>query len=373
MSQFGQIGFTEEQIDVLNGAETFCRDHAPIGTVRALITSDLGYDDKVWAQIGALGWLGIAIPETYGGLGLSLTEVVPVCEQMGRRMMASPFLSTSLAAQALIVGGTLAQKSKILPQIAQGKAASLALSERNQAWDLTRCDVQARRTQGGYVLTGTKTLVLDLEAAEWIIVSANLDQKACLFIVEKEQILETAMRREILIDETKRGWEWVLDGTEITEEACLDKSKMDAAFKHIHLTATLLFAAELTGGAQACIDYTVEYLNTRKQFDKLIGSFQALKHPVVDAFVEYQKARSLLYMAAFNFYKPEQGEVATRMAFVQADKTLSFAADRSIQFHGGFGFTYDCDAHLYRRRAIFNTSQYGDRHYHKTKLADLLL
>ena len=134
-----------------------------------------------------------------------------------------------------------------------------------------------------------------------------------------------------------------------------------------------LSAAELTGSCQSCIDYTVEYLGTRKQFGKRIGAFQALKHPTVDAFVDYQKARSLLCTAAFNFGQQGEGEIAVRMAKAKAEEVASFAADRSIQFHGGFGFTYDCDAQLYRRRAIFLASQHGDARYHKQKLADLLL
>jgi len=153
----------------------------------------------------------------------------------------------------------------------------------------------------------------------------------------------------------------------------MDVSKTNTALDKIHLAGNLLGASELTGSGQACIDYTVEYLGTRKQFGKAIGSFQALKHPTVDAFVDYQKSRSLLYTAAFNFGKQGEGEIATRMAKAQADKAASFAADRSIQFHGGFGFTYDCDAQLYRRRAIFHASQYGDARYHKKKLAELLL
>jgi len=153
----------------------------------------------------------------------------------------------------------------------------------------------------------------------------------------------------------------------------MDTAKTQATLNHIHLAANLLSAAELTGGCQSCIDYTVEYLGTRKQFGKLIGAFQALKHPTVDAFVDYQKSRSLLYTAAFNFGQQGEGEIAVRMAKAKAEEVASFAADRSIQFHGGFGFTYDCDAQLYRRRAIFHASQYGDARYHKRKLAELLL
>jgi len=208
--------------------------------------------------------------------------------------------------------------------------------------------------------------VADLEAAQWIVISALLDDKVTLFVVPRAEIPDSAIRRETLIDETKRSFALCLDDVLINEDCIMEEAKALKALEHVHL-------AELTGGCQSCIDYTVEYLGTRKQFGKLIGSFQALKHPTVDAFVDYQKARSLLYTAAYNFGEQGKGEIAIRMAKSKAEEAMSVAADRSIQFHGGFGFTYDCDAQLYRRRAIFHASQYGDARYHKQKLADLLL
>ena len=373
MAELGQIGITEAQIDMLGVAENFCREKSPIDKVRSLMTDDLGYDPDVWKQIGALGWLAIAIPEEYDGVGLTMTEVVPVAEQMGRYMLHTPFMATTLAAQALVAGGTDQQKSDILPQIAGGGAATLALSENNGDWNLHNIDAIATATKDGFNLSGTKTFVMDLPSADWVIISAKLDGKTALFVVPKSNIPDSSIKREVLIDETKRSYELILDGLSVGADALMDQVKIDAALVHIHLVATLLGAAELTGGCQSCIDYTVEYLGTRKQFGKLIGSFQALKHPTVDAFVDYQKSRSLLYTAAYSFDRQGEGEVATRMAKAQADKAMSFAADRAIQFHGGFGFTYDCDAQLYRRRAIFHASQYGDAQYHKTKLADLLL
>lgn len=373
MSDFGQIGFTEEQIDMLSVAETFCREKSPMDKVRALITDERGYDVDVWAEMGALGWLAIAIPEEYGGVGLSLTEVVPVAEQMGRRMMNSPFVATTLAAQAILMGGTDAQKAEILPKIAEGASATLALTEANGDWDVTNISATATPDDKGYALSGTKTFVADMHAAQWIITSVKIDGKLALAIIPKASIPESAIRRETIIDETKRSFEVNLDRVLIGAADIMDSSKTQAALRHIHLAANLLGAAELTGACQSCIDYTVEYLGTRKQFGKLIGAFQALKHPTVDAFVDYQKSRSLLYTAAYNFSKQGEGEIATRMAKSKAEEALSFAADRSIQFHGGFGFTYDCDAQLYRRRAIFHASQYGDARYHKQKLADLLL
>jgi len=180
------------------------------------------------------------------------------------------------------------------------------------------------------------------------------------------------MRQEILIDETKRAYTLTLDGIVLPKSALMDADKTAATLQRIDLAANLLASAEQVGGAQSCIDYTVDYLKTRKQFGKLIGSYQALKHTIVDAYVSYEKARSLLYAAAHSFEEQGKGEVAMRMAAVGAGRALSFAADRAIQFHGGFGFTYDCDAQLYRRRAIFHDSLFGNIRWHKKQLAGLL-
>ncbi len=379
MQDFGHMGVTEPQIDLLTVAQSFCREKSPMDKVRALLSEDLGYDLEIWRDIGALGWTAIAISEAYGGVGLSLTEVVPVMEQMGRYMMSTPFLSTTLAGQALHMGGTERQKRWLLPKIAAGEAASLALCELNGDWNLANISATASRVQtqnpeaqtARYQLSGRKIFVLDAMSAHWIIASVRVGQTPCLVILDRANIPDTAFRREKIIDETKRSYELTLDGLTISETDILERDKTAACFHHIHLAGNLLGAAELTGGAQAVIDYTLEYLNTRKQFGKLIGAYQAVKHPTVDAFVGYEKARSLLYAAAISFGEQGKGEIATRMAKAQSDKAMSFAADRSIQFHGGFGFTYDCDAQLYRRRAIFNASQYGDAAYQTQKLADL--
>jgi alkylation response protein AidB-like acyl-CoA dehydrogenase len=147
---------------------------------------------------------------------------------------------------------------------------------------------------------------------------------------------------------------------------------VDAALAHAELVGALLYSADMVGGAFRVIDYTADYLRTRKQFGKVIGSFQALKHPLVDAFVGYERARSHLYAAAHSFADQGRGEVAVRMAKAQAEKAYSFAADRAIQFHGGFGFTYDCDAGLHRRRALYDATRFGDARAQKRRLAQLL-
>ncbi len=374
-TNFGRMGMTEPQADILNSARRFCAEQSPMSRVRALMETPLGFDVDIWAQTGALGWLGIAIPEEYGGLGLSMTEVVPVAEQMGRTLMASPFAATTLAAQAILSCGTETQKKSILPQIAGGAAATLALYEDGGDWDLTAISARATRKTGGdgFTLTGEKYFASDLMAAKFVVLSAFLEGAPALFVIETAAIAQANIRREKICDETRRTYALNLSGINVTDAALMDCAKTPTALALIDMGGALLAAADMTGACQACIDSTAEYMKTRKQFGKYIGSFQGLKHPLVSAFVNYQNARSLLYAAAYSFDAGRSGEISVRMAKARAGDALSFAADRSIQFHGGFGFTWGCDAQLYRRRAMFQTAQFGDSRMQRQRLADLLL
>ncbi|GJL95971.1 MAG: acyl-CoA dehydrogenase [Hyphococcus sp.] len=373
MENLGRIGFSEEQADLLDVATKFCREKSSSEKARALLTDAHGFDQDVWAEIVQMGWLGIAIPEEYGGAGLSLAEVTPVMEQLGRAFLSSPFFASTLAMQALLVGATEEQKQKVLPQIIEGKIATCALAEAEGHWDLSKisCEVEVKGDR--LHLKGAKFFVEHADVADIFIASIMHDNQPALVLIEKADIPENALRRETVIDETKRSFQLALDGISVPKTALLDKGKSAAALHHLHLAANLLAAAEMIGGTQAVIDYTIEYLQTRKQFGKLIGAYQSLKHPTVDAFIQYEQARSHLYSAAHCFNEQGTGEIATRMAKAQADAAFSYASDRSIQFHGGFGFTYDCDAQLYRRRAIWHASQFGDAAYHRKKLAELLL
>ena len=370
--EFGKIGFSEEQADLLEVATNFCREKSPMEKVRKLMETEDGFDPDVWREIADLGWLAIAIPEEFGGVGLSLAETAPVMEQMGAAMMATPFFSTTLAAQALVFAGTQSQKEKYLPKIAEGAVATLALMEEDGDWGLTKIKSQAKQDGDVYRLSGVKHLVCDAGVAEWVIISAMRQGAPALFLVEKSALPEGALRRETVIDETKRSYALTLDGITIGADAMLDHERFPAVFDHVRLAGCLLSAAESCGSAKSVVDYTIEYLTTRKQFGKLIGSYQSLKHPTVDAFVQYEQARSHLYSAAHCFNEQGVGAVAVHMAKAQADAALSYASDRSIQFHGGFGFTYDCDAQLYRRRAAWHAALYGDAAYHKKRLAALL-
>ncbi len=371
--QFAGLGFSEEQGAMLDIAANFCRDKSPTAAVRSLMNSATGFDASAWDEMAALGWLAIAIPEEFGGVGLGIAEVIPVVEQMGRNLLASPFVATSLATQILLAAATQAQAESWLPKIAAGAVATVALHEAHGDWDLTHIDARADVAVDHIRLSGTKHFVMWAQSAEAIIVSVICEGRPAMAVLPASAIPEGALRREAIIDETQRSFALALDGIILPASALLDPAKSKQAFVAAEMTAALFQAAQCTGGTQNVIDYTLGYLSTRKQFGKLIGEYQALKHPMVDAYVAYEKARSLLYSAAHSFNDQGQGEVAVWMASAAADKAYSFAADRAIQFHGGFGFTHDCDAGLHRRAAIFAASQTGDAAWHRSKLADLIL
>jgi acyl-CoA dehydrogenase len=367
------IAFSDEQEQLLEVATGFARDKFPLDRARARIAAAEDFDSAIWGEMASLGWLGVAIPEEFGGSGLTLAEVVTIAEPLGRNLAGTPFVSTTLVAQALIKAGSDAQKREWLPKISEGAIGALALVEPHGDWNLEHLTAKATQSSDVLTLSGTKTFVTDAASADLAIVSVSLDGAPALVLLDKAALGKAAIEREIVIDETRRSYRVKLDGVAVPKACMLDQSQTAAALKHIDEAACLLLAAELCGGASGVIDVTVEYLKTRKQFGKYIGAYQALKHPMVDALLALDAARSHLYYAAGIFGQGANSEIAVRMAKALASDALAFASDRAIQFHGGFGFTYDCDAQLYRRRGLWCEAQHGDAAYHRRKLADMLL
>jgi alkylation response protein AidB-like acyl-CoA dehydrogenase len=323
--------------------------------------------------MASLGWLGVAIPEEFGGSDLGLAEVVAIVEPLGRALAGTPLVSTTLAGQALLKAGTPAQLREWLPKICEGAIGTLALVEPHGDWNLEHLTAKADRVGDTLKLSGTKTFVTDAKSANLAIVSVSLDGVPALVLLDRHALDHAGIEREIVIDETRRSYRVVLDGISVTTECLLDPSRTVATLKSIDEAACLLLAAEMCGGANGVLATIVEYLKTRKQFDRLIGSYQALKHPAVDALMAIDAARSHLYYAAGIFRDDVESEIAVRMAKALASDALAFASDRAIQFHGGFGFTYDCDAQLFRRRGIWCESQNGDSAYQRERLASLIL
>ncbi len=375
MTEQAEILFTDEQAQLMDIAESFSASKSPIDAVRRQIEAEGAIEADLWQEMAALGWLGIAIPEEYGGSGLGLGEVVSIVEPMGRNLFSSPLVSTTLAAQAILLAGDEARKAHWLPQLAGGSVAALALTEAHGDWDLTNLTCTAAKSGDTVTLAGGKTFVTDAAMADVLLVTAALDGAPALVLLETSALPSGALRREVVIDETRRSYAVDLTGVEVPAANLLPLDGAAGCLKSLHLAACLLYAAEMCGGTAGVINVTLEYLLTRRQFDHFIGAYQALKHPMVDALVGLEQARSHLYHAAtvFDMADTAAGEVAVRMAKAQAADAFAFASDRAIQFHGAFGFTYDCDAQLYRRRALWCEQQHGDSAHHRKHLAGLLL
>ena len=372
------LEFSPEQAMILDSSKDFCRDKSDIATVRKLIDSRSGFDADTWQEMIELGWTGIAIPEQYGGSGMSMGAVIPLVESMGRHLLCTPLLSTTLSAQALIRGASEQQKTQWLNKVADGSAiGTLALLD-NEDWGATVSKMQLNQSANGLQLTGKKTMVMDAEVADFFIVSATANDTQTLVIVESKQLAKDAIKRKVCIDETKRVYDIEFTGVVVDQGAVLSNSL--STLKDIQLLGALLIASEASGAAAAALDCIVGYLTTRTQFGRLIGSFQALKHPTVEILMEMDAARTLIYHAAtlLDHQGPgatinEDTEVACRMAKAQASEALLFAGDRAVQFHGGMGFTHECDAQLYLRRSQWSQQQFGDPQHHRRHLAPLLI
>ncbi len=366
------LSFSEEQAMLLDVAREFCRDKSPIAAVRAQLETTKGFDPALWDEMVALGWAGIALPESCGGSGLGVAALVPVVEAMGRAMLGTPLISSALAGQLLLRAANSEQVERLLPAIAAGAPATLALLD-NGDWGDAGVTLVLDDER---VLHGTKKYVPDAAVASLFVVSVTYRNSAALAVVPADQLGAGAVRPNTLIDQTKRAANVDFSGVRVDDNNVITGSAVAVALRDIRLLGALLVAAEATGSAAACLNTIVDYLKTRKQFGKLIGSYQALKHPTVDILTATDSARSFIYHAATlvgDAALDTDAEIACRMAKAHASQTLLYAADRAVQFHGGMGFTYDCDAQLYIRRAQWSQQQFGDAQHHRKRLATLLL
>jgi alkylation response protein AidB-like acyl-CoA dehydrogenase len=366
-----RISFSDEQGMLLDTAVDFFRDKSPISVVREQLATEHGFDPDVWQEMASLGWLGLAVPEQHGGSGLGLAEAVTIAEPMGRHLCATPFLSTQLTIQALLHSDS-APCVEWLSRLANGEPGSVALVEPGGDWSLQRVRSAAVPRDSGFTLSGVKSFVTDAAVARVLVASVTLDGAPALAMIDTSTLRDGALSREIVIDETRRSYRLNLDGVEIAETDLIRDEAALAALNAVQRAALLLLSAESCGGTAGVLDVVVEYLNTRTQFGRTIGAYQALKHPTVDILIGLERARSHLYHAA-SVLDQDDAEVALRMAKVESSEAFAFAGDRAIQFHGAFGFTYECDAQLYLRRALWCQYQFCDAPHHRAALAPALL
>jgi alkylation response protein AidB-like acyl-CoA dehydrogenase len=362
------LRFDDEQAMLLEYAGSFCRDHGGSERVRERLESPLDYTPDLWRQMVDMGWTGIGLPESLGGSGLGIAAAVPVFERMGRALLGTPLMSSLLAAQLLLRAGGEAGAER-LQAIAAGSIVAIADLESSD-WSTPR----AARVDATGRLSGRKRLVMDGGSADLFLVIARRGDADVVAVIPRAALADDALSPATLLDLTHRAVD--IEFREVPVLAVLDGAAVTAALRDYRLLGALLVAAESAGAAAACLDTICDYLKTRTQFGKPIGAYQALKHPAVEILAGVDNARSFIYHAASIVHEgalDHDAEVACRMAKAQATETLRYAGDRAVQFHGGMGFTWECDAQLYIRRAQWAQQQYGDAQHHRRVLGELLL
>ncbi len=373
------FGVGEEHELLRESARRFLAERSSIDQVRKVAASPEGFDRALWKEIGELGWLGLVLPETLGGAGLGWLHQALLFEEMGRAMLPSPYLGHLLATEALRTAGSEAQQARWLPALASGeRIATLAFVEPNTGWEPDRVAASAEpakesKSRGaGHVLWGDKAHVVGAQFADLVVAPFHLpDGTVVLFAVEADaRGLRTTP--EVGVDPTRRTARVRFDSVHVEPDAMLTGDGRDA-LERVYLRGYAMLAAEMVGAAEAALELTRTYAIDRKQFGKPIGAFQAVKHPIVDMMIEIEMARSHAYAAAAALdHAPEQAELRARMAKASASDAFAGAVRKAIQLHGGFGFTIDCDAHWYFKRALWTRAMLGDAVHHRRVLAEAL-
>jgi alkylation response protein AidB-like acyl-CoA dehydrogenase len=362
--------FTEEQDQLRAAVRGYFTGKSPEAEVRRLMATDEGYDPAVWQQMAReLGLQGLALPEQYGGQGASWTELGIVLEEMGRALLCAPFFSTVvLAATTVLESGDEAAKRDYLPGIADGSViATVALTEESGRWDEGGVTLPATRAADGWTLAGAKHFVLDGHTAQLIIVPARTAGGVSLFAVDAAAPGLTR-RLSVTLDQTRKLAVVEFDAT--PARLIGTEGGGWGVLERVLDFAAVALAAEQAGGAQAALDASVAYLNTRVQFGQLIGAFQALKHMAADVLIEVESAKSAAYYA-LNAAAEDNDELPAAASLAQAYCSEAFvtAAHQNIQFHGGMGFTWEAAPHLYFKRARSSEVFLGDAFAHREALA----
>jgi alkylation response protein AidB-like acyl-CoA dehydrogenase len=371
------FGFSEEQEMLRSSARDFLAKEAPMTYVRKMMDDDRGYTDEVWKKMAALGWMGLILPEAFGGAGLDFVDMVVVLEEMGRVVLPGPFFSTViLAGIALAEGGSQKQKETYLPKIADGSLkATLAHLEPSGRWDADGIQLVAKPDGGGYLLDGTKLFVPDANVAELFVVAGRAPgskgtEGVSLFLVDPKAAGVTVTMLKTM-DQTRKLGEVVLKGVKVGGDALLGTAGAGwALLDRVADRAKVGLAAEMCGGAQKVLEMSVEYAKVREQFGKPIGSFQAIQHKCANMLVEVESSKSITYYAAWAVANDvPEAPLAAAMAKAYTSDAYRHTAGEGIQIHGGIGFTWEHDMHIFFKRAKSSEVTFGDATWNREIVA----
>src|SRR5262245_3627089 len=372
------FAFSEEQEMLRASAREFLAKECPSAYVRRMMETDGAWDETLWKRLAERGWTGLGNPDAYGGVGTFL-DLVVILEEAGRALLPSPYFSTmGLAVPALLEAGSELQKREVLPRIAAGDArATVALTEPSGRWDAEGVSLSAQRSGGGWVLEGVKLFVPDAAVADHTIVAArtrSAGEEGVTLCLVPARLPGLTVNPLKTMDMTRRWYEVRFDGLQLPADAVM--GTVDQGWTPLRRAldwAEAALCAEMVGGAQHVLDTSVEYAKTRHQFGKPIGIYQAVSHKLADMLLETESARSATYYAswAVDADAPDR-TLAASMAKAYTSDAYRRAAGNGIQVHGGIGFTWEHDMHLYFKRAKSSEVTLGDATYHRELVAQAL-
>ena len=372
--------FTQEQVMLRNLTREFLSRESTPRAVRAAMEDPRGFSDATWRQMAEMGLPGVAIDAGYGGQGLGMVELALVLDEMGRAAYPGPYFATALlAASAITASGQDNQMARYLPDIAHGRTrATLALIDQALAWTAPGVTMRAERRGDGFVLSGEKRLVPFAEAADLLLVLARTrdggDDGTTLFAVPRDT-RGVSSSPNVEMDRTNQTSTVAFDGVSVGADAVI--GQVDRGWAVLGPTlqrAAVGASAEMLGAARRCMDMSVEYAKVRQQFGQPIGMFQAIKHTCAEMLLEVENAHGAVYYAAWAL---DAGSPDAALAASAAKAYVSEAARKvcgsAIQVHGGIGFTWEYDLHLYFKRAKHFEPLYGDADFHREQALRLML
>ncbi len=371
---------SEEQVLLQDSAREFIKDQSPVSLLRQLRDEkdDFGYSKELWSYMTEMGWAGINIPEKYDGLDFGFKGLGIIMEEAGRTLTASPLLSTVvLGANSIVLGGSDEQKSTILPKVASGDCILALAVDEGPHHDPENISVEAKKTDTGYLLNGTKQFVIDGHIADYFIVAARISDQAgsltglSLLLVDKETS-GIHIDRLSMVD-GRNSANVTFDNVSLGASALLGEEKNggDLLYKVLDL-GRIALAAEMLGTMQQAFDTILAYLKERKQFGKLIGSFQALQHRAAIMFSDIELCKSVV-MAALTAVETNSDDLAQLASLAKATVNDAYhqISNEAIQMHGGIGMTDEFDIGFYLKRARIAEVTLGSSSYHRRRYANL--
>jgi alkylation response protein AidB-like acyl-CoA dehydrogenase len=353
--------FTDDQRAIKRTAQEFLAARYKLEVMRELAQDERGFTDEQWRELVELGWPGVIVPEADAGLGLGAVELVVIAEEMGYALAPSPLFSDVCAALLLVAAGTDEQRQRWLVPLARGETrGTLAVWDEHAGWSPDRSEAELASA----ALTATKIAVPDAGSADFLIVSGADGHH---YLVERDAA-GVDMVAEAALDPTRKLFRVQLTDAPAQALAGGDAERITQAYA----TIVTALAAENVGVAQRTLEMAVAYAKDRKQFDRPIGSYQAVAHRCAQMLLEVEGARSLTYWAAWAIdHEPASAARAASMAKAYASDAGFRVTASALQVHGGIGFTWEHDLHFFLKRAKANAHAFGDARWHRERVAEL--